>query len=234
MKKRLWILAILVTMALLLSSCGEAAITQDQAKEIALAEAGVTAETVQGLTAHLERDDGRKYYEVDFYVDAVEYDVEVDAETGEILKYDREGGAVTTTTAAPTTTTTAATVNTTRVDVDKSNIDVSEEAKELQGLAVGADMDTGTIAHYDRDGDMVPVDDTTFDLDAAKKAKQTALADAGFTAEEVENLTIWIDYDDGKMYYDVEFFKDGTEYEYEIDRETGKIVDKDIDTVTPD
>lgn len=227
MKKRLWILTILVTMTLLLSSCGEAAITEEKAKEIALAEAGVTADAVQGLTAHLERDDGRKYYEVDFYVDATKYDVEVDAETGEILKYDREGGAVTTTTAAPTTTTTASTVNTTQVDV-------AEEAKDVHGLTVGVDGDTGAVAHYDRDGDVVPEDDTAYNADAAKKAKQTALSDAGFTAEEVRDLGIWLDYDDGKMYFDVEFFKDGTEYEYEIDSETGKIVDKDIDTVTPD
>ena len=39
-----------------------------------------------------------------------------------------------------------------------------------------------------------------------------------------------MDYDDGAAKYEVEFrTPDGYEYEYEIDVETGKILDKDVE-----
>ena len=37
------------------------------------------------------------------------------------------------------------------------------------------------------------------------------------------------DYDDGRLIYDVEFYADGTEYDYEIDQATGRILSSDYD-----
>ena len=76
------------------STGGSAAITEDQAREIALADAGLTAEEVTFLKTKLDRDDGRLVYDVEFYTaDYTEYDYEIDAADGTILSsdFDAEG-----------------------------------------------------------------------------------------------------------------------------------------------
>ena len=76
------------------STGGSAAITEDQAREIALADAGLTAEEVTFLKTKLDRDDGRLVYDVEFYTaDYTEYDYEIDAADGTVLSsdFDAEG-----------------------------------------------------------------------------------------------------------------------------------------------
>ena len=76
------------------STDGSAAITEDQAREIALANAGLTAEEVTFLKTQLDRDDGRLVYDVEFYTaDYTEYDYEIDAADGTVLSsdFDAEG-----------------------------------------------------------------------------------------------------------------------------------------------
>ncbi len=58
------------------------------------------------------------------------------------------------------------------------------------------------------------------------KAKSISFSDAGVSSK---NVDIEIDYEDGKMIYEVEFTVNGNEYEYEIDAVTGKILDKTIE-----
>ena len=64
-------------------------ITADQAKEKALAHAGLTSSQVTFVKAKLDWDDGRQVYEVEFYDGSYkEYDYEIDASTGTVVKYD--------------------------------------------------------------------------------------------------------------------------------------------------
>lgn len=58
-------------------------------------------------------------------------------------------------------------------------------------------------------------------LDAAKQA---ALKHAGVSASDATFVEAEYDYDDGKMIYEVEFHVKGTEYDYEIDAQTGAVV----------
>src|SRR5699024_9202288 len=63
-----------------------AAITEDQAREIALTNAGLTSDQVTFLRSKLDYDDGRRVYDIEFYTaDYTEYDYEIDADTGTIL-----------------------------------------------------------------------------------------------------------------------------------------------------
>jgi uncharacterized membrane protein YkoI len=62
------------------------------------------------------------------------------------------------------------------------------------------------------------------------EAKEIALKDAGLSENDVTMKKCRMDYDDGAAKYEVEFRNaDGYEYEYEIDAETGKILDKDVE-----
>lgn len=62
---------------------------------------------------------------------------------------------------------------------------------------------------------------------SAAKAKSIALAHAGFSENQVKYLRAEFDYDDGFAVYEVEFYADGMEYDYEISARTGKIIDVD-------
>lgn len=64
-------------------------ITSEQAQSKALAHAGLSENQVSFVRSHLDWDDGRQVYDVEFYTsDYKEYDYEIDARTGEILSFD--------------------------------------------------------------------------------------------------------------------------------------------------
>ena len=68
---------------------GSSLITEDRAREIALADAGLTADQVTFLKTKLDWDDGLQVYDVEFYTtDYTEYDYEIDAADGTILSSD--------------------------------------------------------------------------------------------------------------------------------------------------
>ena len=47
---------------------------------------------------------------------------------------------------------------------------------------------------------------------------------AGVSASDATFVEAEYDYDDGRMVYEVEFHVKGTEYDYEIDAQTGEVV----------
>ena len=72
------------------SSSSGAAITEAEAKQIALDHAGVSESETERMRVKLGRDDGVQEYEVNFYVGNREYDYDINAATGEIRSYDSE------------------------------------------------------------------------------------------------------------------------------------------------
>ena len=65
-------------------------IGQDKAKEAALAHAGVAASEVRNYKVERDMDDGVLIYEIEFKAGGYEYDYEVRAADGTVLKADRE------------------------------------------------------------------------------------------------------------------------------------------------
>ncbi len=79
------------------SNAGKTAVTEERAKAIALEKAGLADDSgVRFERIKLEREYGHMVYDVEFCtLDAngrktMEYDVEIDADTGEIIKWDKE------------------------------------------------------------------------------------------------------------------------------------------------
>ena len=62
-----------------------------------------------------------------------------------------------------------------------------------------------------------------------EEAKTIALNDAGVNAEDARFYETKGDYEDGKVVYEIEFVAGNIEYDYEIDKTTGKILDIDYD-----
>lgn len=65
-------------------------ISADEAKTVALKHAGVSANTANWYKSELDQDDGRAKYEIEFKSGGYEYDYEIDATNGEILKSEKE------------------------------------------------------------------------------------------------------------------------------------------------
>ena len=61
-------------------------ISMEKAKSIAMNDAGVAGEAPSHSSAKLDWEDGRQVYEVDFFVNGIEYEYEILASDGSILK----------------------------------------------------------------------------------------------------------------------------------------------------
>ena len=73
------------------------------------------------------------------------------------------------------------------------------------------------------------VDDVSGDYIGKAKAKEVALDHAGLTYSDVSFVRVELDWDDGQPQYEVEFYTNGKEYDYEIDAITGDVRSYDYD-----
>ncbi len=84
------ILALVMVLALAAGAFAAGRLTKDEAKKIALDKAGVTAAEATFTKARLDYDDGREEYEFEFFANGKEFDIDVDANTGRVVKFDVE------------------------------------------------------------------------------------------------------------------------------------------------
>ena len=64
-----------------------------------------------------------------------------------------------------------------------------------------------------------------------EQAKQAALERAGAAADAATFVQAHPDYDDGRPTYEIKFFTDDTEYEFDVDATSGRILEYNIDSV---
>lgn len=78
--------------------------------------------------------------------------------------------------------------------------------------------------------DITPTVDTTPTVVTVEEAKEIALRHANLTNDQVNFIKASKEYDDGIEIYDVEFYMNTTEYNYEINANNGQVIsfDKDI------
>ena len=84
------ILALVMVLALTAGAFAAGRLTKDEAKKISLDKAGVTAAEATFTKARLDYDDGREEYEFEFFANGKEFDIDVDADTGRVVKFDVE------------------------------------------------------------------------------------------------------------------------------------------------
>lgn len=61
----------------------------------------------------------------------------------------------------------------------------------------------------------------------ANDAKDAALRHAGLSDSQISDVDIDLDRDNGKLIYEVDFNSGNTEYDYDIDAETGEVISAD-------
>lgn len=67
-----------------------ASITLDEAKNIALTNAGLDINSVRFTREELDHDNHTLVYELEFFYNNIEYDYEINATTGDIISYDKD------------------------------------------------------------------------------------------------------------------------------------------------
>ena len=173
----------------------KAYIGTDRAKEIALEYAGVAESDVRGLEIEMDYEYGVMVYEVEFYA-PYEYDIDIKAETGEIMRFGASDGDW---------------WGDWDWNWDDTEWKAAEEAamrERLQNEQASVRQEQGTSADY------LTLDDV----------KKIAFDHAGVTADTVFDLETEFDYDNGRAEYEIDFESGDFDYSYDIDAVTGEII----------
>lgn len=210
--KRYWIIAACTVLALVLiagayrmgRSAGNGAdIGEETAKLTALGHAQVSESSLTRYEISRDRRDGKAVYEVEFTADGVEYDYEIGAADGSIVKFQKElDGA-----AAPVETPAG----------NDAGDSTGSSAGDSTGIGMPAGNTSGTPAKtpsaVNKTGDI-----------GEERAWAAAYAHAGVAAADVTASPVKVDYENGVRVYELEFFSGGYEYDYEISAADGSVL----------
>lgn len=180
-------------------------IGESAAKEIAFTDAGISAEQVQYLWSKMDYDNGKAVYDVEFVVNGVEYDYEIDAVSGTILSVDQEADNYR---AANQTAGTQA--------ASQTSGNAASQKTTAQSNSTAQTANQGSTAQQNN-------------YIGEQAAQDAALAHAGVSAQNVSFVRTKLDWDNGRWQYEVEFYDQGTEYDYSIDAVTGEVLGYDYD-----
>ena len=112
--------------------------------------------------------------------------------------------------------------------IDAKNGSVIERKVENDNDAVKPEKTTAAEIKTEAEKTTQSAKQGSISLDAAK---EKAISDAGVDRNSVKFTKAKLDNDDGVAVYEIEFTADGKEYEYDINAETGAIIDKDVETL---
>ena len=223
-------------------------LTAADAKAAALAAAGVNAADASFIKVELERDDGRAYYEIKFRAGNTVYEFEINAETGAVedREEDREKTAVKEHTAKLTAEEAKAKaiahagVNAADARIIHAELDNDDgiPVYEVEFIVGNTEYDyeihavTGEVLSFETETKRSAVTETPAEptsLITAEEAENIALAHAGVSRADASFERTELDKDDGRSVYEVGFRVGKTEYEYDIDAATGKILEFDTE-----
>lgn len=236
-----------------------ALITKEEAQTCALEHAGLSASEVTVTKTQLDWEDGRQVYDIEFYspaaeydsADRTEYDYEIDAATGSVVKYDQEAmnkslapvnnGSAAITEEAAKTIALGEVPGAAAEHITRSKLDYDDGAAvyEIEIVYGGTEYDfkidaaSGKTVKQDREA----VDQTSSPAANDGSGLMTAEAAAAIALGEVpdagtEHVTkSKLDHNGGGAVYEIEIIYGGTEYDFEIDAASGKIIKQDREAV---
>lgn len=182
-----------------------AAVSMEEAKTIALNDAGVNAEDARFYETKGDYEDGKVVYEIEFVAGNIEYDYEIEKATGKILNKDHEIESE---------------------NYVRNTQDNTTASNDTAASDKGTAADPSSRAASSASSDNITTANAGITLE---NAKTIALTNAGFNAADATFVKAKEDRDDGRTVYEIEFYTANGEYDYEIDKTTGKILDIDYD-----
>lgn len=222
-------------------------ISGDTALQKALAHAGVSAS--QAVDVDVEFDDG--HYDVDFRVGSTEYDYEINAKTGAVIRYEKDvdddhySSSSSSSSSSSTSSyiskdeakqkafshagVSASQASGVKVDWDDGHYDVEFHVGATE-YDYEINAKTGAVIKYEKDTE--DDDDDHYSTSTSSyigrdAAMQKALSHAGLSESDVYELEVELDEEDG--IYEVSFETKSYEYEYEVQATTGKILKAEKD-----
>lgn len=225
-------------------------ISESEAQEAALADAGVDAASVTVQKLVLDWDDGRVVYDVEFYDSQKTYEYEVDATSGQIVKKETEASPLLSSgdliglDAARSAAVSDAGVSSPTILKETLDRDDGRNIYEIEFISNNVryeydiDASTGAVLTKKSWDVFVPASGSSGGTSAGAsgtavtgdQAKQTALSDAGLSSGEVTFGKVELDWDDGRQKYEIEFYSSTGKYEYDIDASTGAILSKESES----
>ena len=166
----------------------------EAAKSAAFAHAGLDAAQVTMGEVDFDYEDGRMVYELEFYANGAEYEYDIDASTGAVVKSSQEGCRTQT----------------------SSSVGSGGASGSAPSGSGGGTAQTGA------GGSSSP------DI-GSEAALAAALNHAEVSQDQVYDLEVKREYDDGRLEYEIEFKTGGWEYEYTISAADGTILDYERD-----
>ena len=165
-------------------------ITYEEAREIALKDAGLEGKDVTWFETQKDKDKKTKTvtWDLGFFLDDTEYEYEIDISNGQILEKTSEKMS-----AAD------------KAENEQQALTLDSILKANPDVAITADL-----------------------------ALEAALKDAGLDLSAVEVVKNNLDNDDGVIIYEIVFTNGGKKYEYDIDANSGAILDKDTESACDD
>lgn len=173
--------------------------TLEEAREIALADAGIAEADAAFTEAELDQDNGLWVYEFKFRAGNAKFEYEINANTGAVYSKVVETYVTPSPAPAPEST---------------------PQPAPSQAPAGASPAYTHHPDDHNSDPRHTGAVSSGIGLEDAKAA---ALADAGLSADGVTFTKAKADWEDGLQVYDIEFYTATHEYEYEIDASTGAI-----------
>ena len=182
-------------------------LSEQEAKAAAFSHAGIAEDDVLALQISKGTENGSPVYEIEFKTAEKSYDYDVVRNSGEIL----------------------------RSSYDVITQEKAVETKENTSSSSQTDTSSSTPSSEATKADTNPASsqatqpNSTSSAITKDKAKSIALQDAGVKESDTQFLWVKEDYEDGRAVYDVEFYANGTEYDYEIEKSSGRILNSDYD-----
>lgn len=184
-------------------------ITIAEAKNAVLENAALSEADVVFVRMHLDSDEDTAKYDIVFVSETAEYVYTVNAVTGEILSLNCEVGHYD-----------LAGIRTGSTPFETAQNDIQPDGAPSNGSQSGAAQPDNTQSGSFPSG----TDKTDSRYISREAAQQAALTHAGFDADSVYISHVHLEYDDDCWQYDVKFYKDEIEYDYDIDAITGAIL----------
>lgn len=190
------------------TGCGGKDIGRDAALEAALNDAGVSESDATRLKVSEDRDDGRKVYEIQFDADGKEYEYEIQASDGAIVSSD--------------------------IEMIENYAELQNDSAQNSGTGQGgteqsgnsgqdsAQGQTGTQSQAGNQGNTNSGSAPGVALNADEAIQIALNRVPGATAQDVR---IELDRDDGRYKYEGEIIYNNIEYDFEIDANTGTILE---------
>lgn len=220
-----------------------AQITIEQAKSTAIAHAGFRQEEVTVKKCELEYEKGLLVYEITFHTNSTKYEYEIDANSGEIIKYEINRYQRENQQEKKISREQAKSIIITDLGAkaeDVAFLEIQEEQKyngtiyeiELvynnKKYEYEIDVADSRILSYEKTNFQQNVQNSKMNI-TEEKAQEIARTKAGLQQDQIQGLqTKRIDFNENTVAYKIEFMDAVCSYEYKIDAASGTILSYEI------